>query len=163
MTASAPPAPDRPWVFLGEEGERADALAHSGDPLPLTSDLNALSAVSAARLALALVPGAPPARLSAPGPLGLPGGAPVRISEGKVTLDLPPGLSPRELAAAQWRWARGDGLEGLDQEGRLHFTEQARAALQPVDPALAEPLALGEAPARWRLLASHLGLAAAAA
>jgi hypothetical protein len=160
MAAEAPPPADRPWVFLGERPERVDDLAHAGQPLPITRELNALSAVSAGALALALLPGASTVRSSAPGPLGLPGGWPIRVVGGRVALDLPAGVTVDALVAQQWRWARGDGLAGMDGQGRVVFTEQARHALAAVDPALTEPLGLSDAPSRWQRLARHLGLPA---
>jgi hypothetical protein len=152
MLSRPPVDPDaRPRVYLGEEGERADDLAYAEPPLQSERGLNALPAASALPLLRALL-GGPPVRTSAPAPFGLPGGFPVRVAEGKVELDLPPGVDQEEAVAFQWRSARLDGVASVEPDGTVHFTEQARQALAPFDPELAEPLAPGNAEERFRRL-----------
>lgn len=141
----------RPRVFLGEDGERADDLAYAEPPMRSERGLNALPAASALPLLRALL-GGPPVRTSAPAPFGLPGGFPVRVTEGRVDLDLPPGVDPEEAVAFQWRSARLDGVDSLEPDGTVHFTEEACQALAPFDPELAEPLAPGDAEERFRRL-----------
>ena len=141
VVLSRPPAePEmRPWVFLGEAGELADDLAYAEPPLRSERGLNGLPAASGLPLLRSLL-GGPPVRTSAPGPAGLPGGYPVRVAEGRVELDLPPGLALAEAVAFQWRCARFDGVESLAEDGTVFFTAQAQAAVAALDPALAEPL-----------------------
>lgn len=70
-----------------------------------------------------------------PGPLGLPGGYPVRIRDG-IELDLPDGM-PGEAAVA---WNRAAAKrDGVDiEEGRVRFSERASCALEPYLPDLSE-------------------------
>jgi hypothetical protein len=157
ILASPPEDPaDRPRVFIGEAGEAADHLAFVGPPLASDRSLNALSAASGLPLLRALLPGAPALRTSAPGPRGLPGGYPVRVEAGRVELDLPSGLALAAAVEAQRRWARRDGVERIEPDGTVLFTEQARHALARIDPRLAEPLAPHDARARCERLLSAL-------
>ena len=147
--APEPPA-TRPRVFLGEEGVRDDTLPFAGAPLPSDRRLNELSAASALPVIRALL-GGPALRVSTPAPFGLPGGWPVRIDASGIALDLPPGADREELIAFQWQSARSDGIERVDADGTVHFTEEAREAVRAWS-AIAEPLPLDDAPARRELL-----------
>lgn len=160
VVLSAPPSDtkSRPRVYLGEEGLRADNLAYSGPPMRSDPSLNALSAATGVSVILAMLPGATPLRVSAPGPLGLPGGYPVRIAGGKIALDLPPGLGLDEAIAFQELSARMDGIEAIADDGTVVFTEEARAALHSLDPRLCEPLHPDECVRRFRILQSLLSL-----
>jgi hypothetical protein len=63
-----------------------------------------------------------------PGPLGLPGGYPVRISDG-IELDLPEGVSQADAVA--WNRAASQ-RDGVDIEGdQIRFSERVRDALEP--------------------------------
>ncbi|NEP27813.1 hypothetical protein [Moorena sp. SIO3I6] len=68
-----------PKVFIGEGGQRADELVYAGLPLMSNRYLNALTTASGLPILQALLPNKPPLRISAPGPLGLPGGYPIKI------------------------------------------------------------------------------------
>ena len=57
-----------------------------------------------------------------PAPDGRPGGYPVRISAGGVTLDLPGGVPEPEAIAINATAARWDGIEQIDGEGTMTFT-----------------------------------------
>jgi hypothetical protein len=157
MTAEPPADPAlRVRVYLGEEGTRADDLAYQGFPLPPSVDYNVVTAASALPVLLALLPGADPLRFSAPAPEGLPGGYPVRIVGGAVTLDLPPGAELDEIVAFHRRLGRGDGIEAIAEDGTVTFTDEAKAAVAEINPALTEPLAPEEVPARYERLARLL-------
>jgi hypothetical protein len=145
-----------PRVYLGEEGRSADEWAFAGGPLVSDRSLNALSAADGLRTVMALLPGAAPLRTSAPGPLGLPGGHPVRLSAGRVELDYPEALTPQEALTLQQRWARLDGLARIEGDGTAVLTEESQAALRQLDPALAEPLSPAQAAHRCELLLSRL-------
>lgn len=155
---SAPPeeGKTRPRVYLGAGGERADELAYAGPPLRSDPSLNALAAASALPVIRALLPGAAPLHTSAPGPLGLPGGYPVVIDEGRVRLDLPAALSLEEALDFQRQSARLDGVEAIAEDGTVFFTEATREILRGLHPALAEPLPPSEAPSRFQLLRTVL-------
>jgi hypothetical protein len=66
----------------------------------------------------------------------------VVIRDGSAELDLPAGVSLAECQALCDRAARGDGIERVDPDGTVHFTEAAIAAITPFAPDLVEPLTL---------------------
>lgn len=150
---------DRPRIYLGEEGSRADSLAFAGPPLVSDRRLNSLPAASGLPLIRALLDPEATLRTSAPGPRGLPGGYPVRVAAGRVELDLPPGVDAGEAVAFQWRSARRDGVEKVEPDGTVVFTEEACEAVARHDPRLAEPLAPTALTARLDRLLDFLGLA----
>ncbi|MCB1057877.1 MAG: hypothetical protein KDD11_20440 [Acidobacteria bacterium] len=147
-----------PRVYLGPEGRREDALAFAGPPLPSRRQLNALPVASGLPAVLALLDPERRLRTSLPGPAGMPGGYPVLVASGRVTLDLPPGLELDEALDFQRRSARSDGVERIDDDGTVHFTAAARAALEPFDPRLTEPLEPARTPERLALLRAYLEL-----
>ncbi len=142
-----PPADedDRVRVCLGEEGTRDDALAYEGHPFAAGVLYNRVTAAAVVTTVLALLPGAPPTRLSVPAPQGLPGGYPVRISGGAIEIDLPPGVDLAEAIAWNERQGRRDGVESIADDGTVTFTDEARAAVAGVADWLAEPLHPDEA------------------
>ena len=149
MQAREPADPAaRARVYVGEEGRRDDGLAYQAPPLALGIRHNQVTAASALPVLLALLPGAAPLRWSTPAPGGLPGGYPVRIGDGSVALDLPPGVTREEAIAFNEEHGRGDGVERIGPDGTVHFTAACRDAVAAVDPGLAEPLAIGDAGAR---------------
>jgi hypothetical protein len=157
MEANEPAADDRCRVYLGEEGAREDALAYRGPALATGRRLNAITTAAAIPVLEALLPGAPPLRWSTPAPAGLPGGYPVRIADGAVTLDLPPELEPGEAIAYNERAARGDGIERIDVDGTVHFTTACQQAVAGLAAELAAPLAVADIAARAALLDAVLG------
>lgn len=160
VVAHPPAAPDdAPRVYLGEEGVREDALAFAGPPLASERSLNALPAASGLPLIRALLDPTSTLRTSAPGPHGLPGGYPVRVAAGSIELDLPPGLTEGEAVRYQWRSARGDGVERVESDGTVRFTEESLEAVAPYDADLAAPFAPRDLKARLHRLLAFLGLA----
>jgi hypothetical protein len=146
MRAEPPADPDdRVRVFLGEQGERADHLAYLGHPYAAGVVYNRVTAAACIRVVEALLPGAAPTRISAPAPFGLPGGYPVVIDEGTVTLDLPPGQDLDEVVAWQSSIGRHDGVDSIAADGTVSFTDRARAAVAEVAPWLTDPLHPDEA------------------
>jgi hypothetical protein len=145
-----PPADpnDRVRVFLGEQGERADHLAYIGHPYTAGVVYNQVTAVACVRVVEALLPGAGTTRISAPAPFGLPGGYPVVVDDGTVTLDLPPGQDLDEVSAWQSSIARRDGVDVIAVDGTVTFTERARDAVAEVAPWLTDPLHPDEASER---------------
>ena len=91
---------------------------------------------------------AAPLRTSAPGPLGLPGGWPVRIAREGVRLDLPSEVGIERGLDYHSRAARGDGVSRIDPDGTVHYTAEARACLAQIAPHLAEPLRRDDMAAR---------------
>lgn len=126
--------PPRVWVE-GEEIPDAQArFAHLH--LPRKATVNALAGGTAAPVALALA-GLTDYQGHVPGPLGLVGGYPVALRDGRLALDLPPGLTAE--AAALWfhGFEAWEPLRVAD-DGQLSFNERAAAALRPHLPALAD-------------------------
>ncbi|GAA1400589.1 potassium transporter TrkA [Catellatospora coxensis] len=95
--------------------------------------LNAIAGHAGARLLTDLLSGAE-VHTSLPGPLGLPGGYPVRLTGGGLALNLP-GLSPAEAIEWNVRAGRRDGIELGG--GRVRHLPAAVAALEPHLPELA--------------------------
>jgi hypothetical protein len=153
VMASDPPAgDDRPWVFVGEDAKPEPDLAYREPALAPGRSGNQVTAASALPLLTALLPGAPSLRWSAPAPAGLPGGYPVRVADGVVTLDLPDAVGERDAVAFNERMGRGDGIERIGADGTIHFTEACRSALAGVAPDLTEPLPIAELERRARRL-----------
>jgi hypothetical protein len=146
MRAEPPADPDhRVRVFLGEQGERADHLAYVGRPYAAGVVYNEVTAAACTRVVEALLPGATPTRISAPAPFGLPGGYPIVIDDGAITLDLPPGQDLDEVSAWQSSIGRNDGVDSIAADGTVTFTARARDAVANVAPWLTKPLHPDEA------------------
>jgi hypothetical protein len=150
-------AGDRPWVFL-DDGARADELAYAGARMTSPQELNEASAASAVEIVVALLATGSETRLSAPGPLGLPGGYPIVIRNARVELDLPSGTTLESVVAQQQIWAEADGIASIADDGALTMTKPARAALAAIDRALAEPITLDNMCERWHRLRAALDL-----
>lgn len=97
-------------------------------------ELNAIAGQAAARLLADLANGSDVAT-SLPGPLGLPGGYPVRIANGAIALNLPAGLSRTQAVEWNTEAGRRDGIEVRD--GQVSYTPKAIAALEPHLPEIA--------------------------
>jgi hypothetical protein len=138
----------RARVYVGEDGILDDTVAYQAPPLTPSVRYNYVTAASSIPVLHALLPGAAPLVWSTPSPHGLPGGYPVRIARGEVTLDLPPGVTEEQAVRFNQQQSRADGVEKIDDDGTVHFTEAAREAVAAVDPALAEPLEIGDLEAR---------------
>ncbi|MEU6249620.1 KR domain-containing protein [Glycomyces sp. NPDC047010] len=158
MTSEDPGPDDRCRVYLGEDGRREDALAYRAPAIDAGLRWNFLTAAVALPVIEALLPDSKVLRWSVPSPGGLPGGYPVKISSGAVELDLPPGTSLEDAVAFNERMARADGVERIDPDGTVHFTDAAREAVADLAPDLAEPLPLADMDARGALLDEVLGL-----
>ena len=76
----------------------------------------------------------------APGPNGLPGGYPVRLSAGEVMLDLPAGLGREEAVAWNAGFEKVNGL--VVEDGRACYTGRLYDRLRQTSPSLAEGFAV---------------------
>lgn len=153
MRGEAPAnAEHRCQVYLGEQGRRADELAYQGFPMAAGIDYNVITAAAALPVLLALLPGAEPLRFSAPAPQGLPGGYPVAIKDGRVALDLPKHVRLQDAVDFHWRIGRADGIESVADDGTVAFSQEAKRAVECVDPALCEPLSPSDCLLRYQLL-----------
>ena len=147
---------DRIRVYVGEDGVRDDELVYSGVPLRSDWTANEITTCAALPVLRALLPGAAPLRTSCPGIPGLPGGYPVRISDGKVELDLPPGVDLDEAVAFHTRMMARDGVEAIADDGTISYTGAAIQAMGAIDPKLAEPLHPDDAAERFKNLSAVL-------
>jgi hypothetical protein len=73
-----------------------------------------------------------------------------------VALDLPPDVTLPEAVAQNQRAGHQDGIETIEADGTVVFTEAARAAVADLDPRLAEPLRLDDLEARAAILMETL-------
>lgn len=146
---------DRPMVWVGDEArgqqvQRRDDLPYLAAPIAPGLAYNSLAAAATLPVLRALLPGGAPLRMSVPAPHGMFGGFPVVIRDGAVELDLPDGVPLAECQALCDRAARGDGIERVDADGTVHFTDAAIAEIRPFAPDLVEPLALDDIDRRSR-------------
>ena len=124
-----------PWaaeVRVGREvrpDEQVRELFHAPWPLPWGRESHDLTAAATAQIVEALLSD-DPVRTHAPAPAGRPGGYPLRISAGRVALDLPASLGEDEAVAINARAARWDGLERVEPDGTLVFTEAVAEATE---------------------------------
>jgi hypothetical protein len=157
MQARQPADPEqRCQVYLGESGQRADPLAYQAPPLPPGPRYNIVTAAAVIPVLEALLPGANMLRQSTAAPAGLPGGYPVRIVDGSVALDLPPGVSEADAISFNQRMARGDGIDHIDDDGTVHLTAASHQAVDALAPDLAYPIAIDDLATRAARLDSIL-------
>lgn len=78
-----------------------------------------------------------------PGPNGLPGGYPVRLSAGKVTLDLPAGVSAQEAIAWNRAFEERNGLT-VTPDGRAIYSGRLRDGIAAHDAGLADGFAIAD-------------------
>jgi hypothetical protein len=104
--------------------EQVERLFRALWPLPQGRDTHELSAAATAHAVRALLQEELTAT-HAPAPSGLPGGYPVRLSRGRVELDLPPELELADAIALNERAAAFDGIERIEADGTVVFTAEA--------------------------------------
>ncbi len=93
------------------------------------ADVFSLFAASAVKNAVALTqPDAVTTHVTSP--MGLPGGYPATIGDGRVDLRLPPGLDTAQATAINDRAARFDGIDRIAADGTVVYTAEARAAME---------------------------------
>lgn len=120
------------------DAEEVRAWDVDGAPVPVAApladlrsrsrrQLNDLGATAGGRLLAALLHGEDVAT-SVPGPAGLPGGYPVRVSRHRCQLDLPAGLSQAVAVAWNQRHAAAEGIRVADD--RIELSGRAGQALQ---------------------------------
>lgn len=111
----------------GAGGCDPDALLRAACPLPPGPAWNRFTAASAANLVRALLaPG--PEVLHAPGPDGLPGGYPVTVGGGRIALHLD-GFDRDEAVRVNQASHRFDGIEAIDEDGGVVFTDETRQVM----------------------------------
>lgn len=93
----------------------------------LQSNMNDIAAAAAVPMLHALL-GGPSSQVHSPGPLGLPGGYPVIVSEGRIELDLPDDITLAEAKTLNTTAGIADGLIVRD-DGYVVLAESSREAL----------------------------------
>ena len=147
-----------PRFFLDGRSHSPHAI-FDGIPAPGSSlALNELTAAHAVCMLRAYFGLTPPLHTAAPGPQGRAGGWPLTVSAGRIDIDLPEGISGHDIQLFNAVAARLDGVERIEGDGTVHFTDALRSALGPELASLAEPLTLAGAPARYAELGAALGL-----
>ncbi|GAA2800692.1 potassium transporter TrkA [Nonomuraea dietziae] len=132
-TPSSPEDEAQVW-HQGRALSDVGALLASQRATPRT-ELNHVTGLTAARVLGCLLTGGD-LDTSLPGPLGLPGGYPVRLAAGRLSLRLPPGLDRAEAIAFNQRSAVQDGV--VVEGTRVTFGPAAREELARVAPDLAD-------------------------
>lgn len=86
--------------------------------------------VLASRVALALLDDSgAKLRIHTPAPNGMHGGYPVIISGGAIDVSLPPGWSLQQADEAMRQAHQRDGLDRIEADGTVHFSQYARDVL----------------------------------
>ena len=111
-----------PWAasIAGVPEERVRELFHAPWPLPTGTASHDLTAAHTATIVEALL-SEEPQRVHAPAPGGRPGGYPLRLSRDLLEVDWPDEL---EAIAINERAQRWDGLERVEPDGTLVFTQE---------------------------------------
>lgn len=124
-----------PRVWINDE-ELADVFGTFRDVKLTPEPVIDISGASGVPMILALAQGRSWAG-HVPGPDGLPGGYPVQLAGGVLSLNLPPSVSREEAMAWNARFEEENGLViGLDR--RAHYTGVLRERLAQHSPTLAE-------------------------
>jgi hypothetical protein len=157
MQARAPRhEPYRVKVYRGDGNERDDELAYLGQPVPPGKVYNLVTAASVLPVLGALLPGADPLRFSVPAPFGLPGGYPVKIEQRQLSLDLPEDIDLEQAIEYNNQLGKRDGVESIDDDAVVHFSDAARDAVRQLDSGLAEPLDCKNLGGRAERLRKHV-------
>jgi hypothetical protein len=140
-----------PMVYLhGRKLEASDLLLQPG--LQRGPTLNYLAAATVLPVLHGFLSPDSVTPTHAPGVLGLPGGYPIQIAGGRIALDLPDAVSLNEAVSFNKLSATGEGIERIDPDGTLVYTQAARDGVAPYCPELAEPLKLSGLDKRLALL-----------
>src|SRR5262245_56368483 len=124
--------PPRVWL---DGAEVADAYARFAAVQLTLEPVIDISGASGVRLMLAMAH----ARNwsgHVPGPMGLPGGYPVAVRDGRVRLNLPPGVDREAAIAWNGRFEAENGLM-IGTDGRARYTGRLHEALQAESPDIA--------------------------
>ena len=123
------------YLRVGQKGrdltEQADARGALLGPCPLPDGpgWGGFTAASAAGLVGALL-SERTWRMHAPGPAGLPGGYPIDVGGGKIAVAEIPNLTLDEAISINERSHRFDGIERIEEDGSVVFTEDSAAVMR---------------------------------
>lgn len=128
-----PPAEAPPFMLYAElDGRDLSDIARAGMftpyPIPYELDFNLLTAASALKLLPALA-GHGKVHMHVPAPDGLPGGYPVCIEAGRVSLDLPAGWTIEDAVSCNLASLPWDGLQSIEKDGSAVFNHGTSRAL----------------------------------
>ncbi len=108
--------------------ETAREVLKAPFPFPYDLHFNRVTA-SSGLMVLKAIANPLPTATHLPGCLGLPGGYPVIINGENIELDLAPGWAKDEAVDVNRRSMRWDGIELIDTDGTVVFTEDTSKAL----------------------------------
>jgi hypothetical protein len=129
-----------PRVFI-DEAEIADVFARFRAARLTPEPAIEISGASGVPLMLAMANGRDWSG-HVPGPRGLPGGYPVRLTAGEIVLDLPPSLTRDAAIAWNLRYEQESGLV-VGPDGRATYTGTLRERLAAFSPDLAAGFHVG--------------------
>ncbi|WP_109509638.1 potassium transporter TrkA [Nocardioides speluncae] len=136
-----PAGPDEALIWTAD-GQPVDAAAALAPLRAVPRRLrNAITGRVSAQVVAALADGTP-LDTAAPGPLGLPGGYPVRIRDGAVEPVPPPGWTLERCVAANEAWSRADGVVVAD--GSVVISDHVRPSLKSVAAYLADGFSVAD-------------------
>lgn len=111
------------------EREELVADVYAGSSIPSAQGASTLAAGSLCKVLLAVMTDSGE-RSHIPGPNGLPGGYPAVLTAKGAELMLPASLSLEEAVAINLAGQRAEGVEAVEANGRVVFTEEARRVLR---------------------------------
>lgn len=86
-----------------------------------------------------------------PGPLGLPGGYPISLQDGRIDLDLPGGIDREAAIAWNGQFEARSGLV-VSADGRARYTGRLHDALKAKSPDIAAGFAVADLEEVWRTM-----------
>ncbi|MBT2384685.1 hypothetical protein [Streptomyces sp. ISL-11] len=118
-------------VPAGEDIDHTAVFARLDGPLKRLGGIDGqlLTASSAARVVIGMATDSG-ILAHAPAPAGLPGGYPVRVGADGGTVDLDPSLPLDEAVRLNEVCQRADGIERIDDDGTVTFTEPEMAVMK---------------------------------
>lgn len=126
-------APYHLTAFVNGENvtERLDLPAlFSSLPATLEHEYTQLLTAASAASVFDAITTTSPAIVHAPGPIGLPGGYPLRADRGKLEVVLPPGLTLEQAIRINEDAMKFEGVERIENDGTVYFTEKNMAILK---------------------------------
>jgi len=127
----------RAWIDGREIDDFGTRFAHILFPPGDDDGLNQITGATVVPLALAFLDGRSYVG-HATGPFGLPGGYPVTVENGVLSLRLPAGVSETEAVAYNKRFEEHEGIVVDEAAKRIRLSGRAHAALHRHSPRLAE-------------------------
>jgi hypothetical protein len=101
--------------------------------------MNYATALSALPVIEAFLPDGTDCHTNSPGALGMFGGYPVNIVNGKIEMDLPASVTLEEAITFNESSMPVTGIERYDADGTIHYNDTAKALMADVEPRLTEP------------------------